>query len=1043
MGNGSQLTGISALTSGFPISAGTSNIAAATNGNIGISIGGTSNIVTVASTGQFVSGLISASGNITSAANISGGNVLATTLVSAATVSGSVISASANVTGGNLITGGLISSTGNATVGNISATIGSFTTFNSSQGGNVTGTLIATSSNAQFFNQTNGSGYFTVAGYLSAAGNVTGGNILTAGLISATGNITGGNLNLLGNIVDTNALTISTGSGDLTLAPAGNIVLGNRYINGVQLTPVQNSDVASKYYVDLQASSPLSYHTAVVAATTVNLATTTGGTITYNQPNGAGNGIGATLTTTGSFNLIDTANVQTVGTRILVKNEANGAHNGVYSWSNATVITRTTDADEYGPNSSEQLSLNDYFFVTSGNVNLGSAYVVDSPTGTITFGTSNIQFAQFSQAQIYSANTSAGLSLTGQTFSAKVDNTTTAFDGGGNIIVKASAALTTPNIGAATGTSLSTTGNVTGGNLITGGLISATSTITGSSLLGSVVSASGNVTGGNVLTGGIVSATSNITGGNLITGGLISATGNISSAGNISGVYILGNGSQLTGLSATYGNTDVASYLASGTNSSNIVTTANVSGGNIVTTGTGKVYGYELTSTQSTGDEGGQINLSLAATNTTLSGSFVVIDIYQNRLRFFEGGGTARGAYIDLTSCSAGVGTNLLAGGGGGGTPGGANTQVQFNDGGAFGGNGQFTYNKVTNTLTAGIVSANTNGAGTNFQVGDDAWIGDINLADTMSIRGQQNAANGYIVFGNADGTQLGRAGTGPLTYGGAFSATGNVTGGNIISLGTLSTVGKPTFGAVTLPNVDGTANQLLATYGNGALYFASVSAGNILAQTFTGNGVQTVFTLSSAPPSINSTLVSYNGAMLLRSSYTLSGADITFTSAPANGSSIEVTIINPGSGGLSGTPTAAGTDTQIQFNDGGIFGASANLTFNKSSGMLTAKNLASGGSINETVYTITDGASVDLDPANGTVQLWTLGASRTPTANNFSAGESMTLMVNANVYSITWTSVAVSWVGNSAPTLSSTGNTVIVLWKVASTVYGALTGTV
>lgn len=311
-------------------------------------------------------------------------------------------------------------------------------------------------------------------------------------------------------------------------------------------------------------------------------------------------------------------------------------------------------------------------------------------------------------------------------------------------------------------------------------------------------------------------------------------------------------------------------------------------------------------------------------------------------------------------------------GGGGGGTPGGANTQIQFNDGGSFGGSAALTFNKTSNAVTA----------------------------------------------------------------------SANITGGNIISLGTLSTVGRPTFGAITLPNVDGTSNQLLATYGNGSLYFASVNAGNILAQTFTGNGVQTIFTLSSAPPSINSTFVSYNGVLLLRSSYSVSGANITFTSAPANGSSIEVTTVNPGSGGVSGTPTAAGTDTQVQFNDGGIFGASANLTFNKTSSVFTAKNLASGGSINETVYTITDGASVDLDPVNGTVQLWTLGASRTPTASNFSSGQSMTLMVTANVYSITWTSVGVNWIGNSAPTLASTGNTVIVLWKVSSTVYGALSGT-
>jgi hypothetical protein len=91
----------------------------------------------------------------------------------------------------------------------------------------------------------------------------------------------------------------------------------------------------------------------------------------------------------------------------------------------------------------------------------------------------------------------------------------------------------------------------------------------------------------------------------------------------------------------------------------------------------------------------------------------------------------------------------------------------------------------TTAGMVANSVSATNNGAGTNFKVGDDAWIGDVNNADTISIRGQQNAANGYIVFGNADSTTtLGRAGSGPLTYGGAFSATGNITGNYFIGNG-------------------------------------------------------------------------------------------------------------------------------------------------------------------------------------------------------------------------------------------------------------------
>jgi hypothetical protein len=93
---------------------------------------------------------------------------------------------------------------------------------------------------------------------------------------------------------------------------------------------------------------------------------------------------------------------------------------------------------------------------------------------------------------------------------------------------------------ATVGTTLVATGNITGGNLVTGGQATAV----------------GNVRGGNITTPGLVSATGavvaggNVTGANLVTGGLISSTGNITSAANIAGQFFIGNGSQLTGLSA-------------------------------------------------------------------------------------------------------------------------------------------------------------------------------------------------------------------------------------------------------------------------------------------------------------------------------------------------------------------------------------------------------------------------------------------------------------------------------------------------------------
>lgn len=106
-------------------------------------------------------------------------------------------------------------------------------------------------------------------------------------------------------------------------------------------------------------------------------------------------------------------------------------------------------------------------------------------------------------------------------------------------------------------------------------------------------------------------------------------------------------------------------------------------------------------------------------------------------------------------------------------------------------------------------------------------------------------------------------------------------------------------------------------------------------------------------------------------------------------------------------------------------------------------------GTIIENVYTITDGAAFEIDPGNGSVQLITLSASRTPKATNFAAGEAITLMVNdGSAYTLTWTDTTfgtsgVVWKtdGGVAPTLNTDGYTVIVLWKVGSTIYGARVG--
>jgi hypothetical protein len=102
-------------------------------------------------------------------------------------------------------------------------------------------------------------------------------------------------------------------------------------------------------------------------------------------------------------------------------------------------------------------------------------------------------------------------------------------------------------------------------------------------------------------------------------------------------------------------------------------------------------------------------------------------------------------------------------------------------------------------------------------------------------------------------------------------------------------------------------------------------------------------------------------------------------------------------------------------------------------------------GTIVEDVFTIIDSASVDIDPSNGSIQLWTLTDNRTPVLpTSWTAGQRITLMIaDGTAYAVTWTTMGVIWVGGIAPTLAATGYTVVEMWKVGTDIYGNLVGDV
>lgn len=82
--------------------------------------------------------------------------------------------------------------------------------------------------------------------------------------------------------------------------------------------------------------------------------------------------------------------------------------------------------------------------------------------------------------------------------------------------------------------------------------------------------------------------------------------------------------------------------------------------GNTINSTLDVTAGGNLRSINSIGDEGGELFLNKPITNTTITDG-VTIDVYQNKLRFFEKGGTLRGGFYDITTLGAGVSTDFGA----------------------------------------------------------------------------------------------------------------------------------------------------------------------------------------------------------------------------------------------------------------------------------------------------------------------------------------------------------------------------------------------
>ena len=505
-------------------------------GNITFAIANTV-VSTVASTGSFVTGLISATGNITSAANIAGGNILTGGLISAtgairtsglvsatgtvtgSSLLGSVVSASGTITGGNVLTGGFVSASGTVT------------------GSSLLGSVV------------------------SASGTITGGNVLTGGRVSAAGNVTGSFFFGDGSqLTGIGTGSISNGTSNVrVVSSGGNVTIGvggtsnvavyattGEYVTGVISA---NGNVTGG---NVLTGGFISAAGTVTGSSLLGTVVSVSGNITGSQFNGSGAGL----------------------TSIPGGNVSGTVANATYS--NSAGAATTAGSATFAGTANAVAGAN----VTGTVANATYATSAGSATtaGTVTTGT---------QGNITGVGTLTSLSVTG--------NIT-----GGNVLGGANVNATTH-----TGSTVSVSGNVNGGNIVTLGGMSAAGTITGATL-----SSTGNVTGGNVLAGATVTSVIS-TGGNILGGALtvvgnivslsasagISARGTVSAAGTITGSQFNGSGAGLTSIpggnvSGTVANATYATSAGSATTAGTVTTDAQ---GNITSVGT-------LTSLSTTGN---------------------------------------------------------------------------------------------------------------------------------------------------------------------------------------------------------------------------------------------------------------------------------------------------------------------------------------------------------------------------------------------------------------------------------------------------------
>jgi len=525
-----------------------------------------------------ITGLGSMSTQSSSFVAISGGAINGTTIGSITPAAGSftsLASTSATVnsdavttnTASQTITNKTISGASNtiSNIGNSSLTNSAITINGNSVSLGGSTTVTATASNA-----------LTIGTGLSGT-SYNGSTPVTVAIDSTVATLAGSqtltNKTLTSPTVNTPILsggTINNAIIGATVPAAGTFTSVTMTTGTITTAPSTGNDIVNKTYVD-GISAGLNFHQSCRLATTTALPANT-----YN--NGA-SGVGATLTANANGALSVDSTLTVAGNRVLVKNEAAGANNGVYTVTQVGtagtpyILTRATDYNTAGTGVN-QIDAGDFFLVTAGTVNSNTSWVQQTPL-PITVGTTTIVFQQFGAPIAYSAGT--GLTES-PSYTFNIGNTGVTANTYGS-------ASSVPQIGVNAQGQITSASNVAiaiNGNQITSGTVGSTY----------ISGAYANITGVGILASGTWNAST--------IGVAYGGTGATTLTG-----YVKGSGTSALTASATIPNTDISGLGTMSTQNANSVT---ITGGTVngtVIGGTTAAAGSFTTVTATGGISGG------------------------------------------------------------------------------------------------------------------------------------------------------------------------------------------------------------------------------------------------------------------------------------------------------------------------------------------------------------------------------------------------------------------------------------------------------